>query len=131
VISLSGSVTPGLGEGAYFMGLPWVRDAVRRLLGFTPYPGTLNVRLDSELVGLWDQIENRGSVVLVPPSPETCGARLFPAVVAPDVEAAVIVPDVTRYGKNLLELIAATHIRSRLGLRDDDPVTLHFPAGSS
>jgi CTP-dependent riboflavin kinase len=42
--------------------------------------------------------------------------------VAPDVDAAVIVPDVTRYGEDLLELIAAVHLRSLLGLRDGDRV---------
>ena len=118
-------MTSGLGQGAYFMSLPWVRDAVSRLIGFTPYPGTLNVRLDADAVTVWRRIAEGRAVVLVPPPPEICGARLFPLMVAPDVEAAVIVPDVTRYGDDLLELVAAIHLRSLLGLRDHDRVTLH------
>jgi len=35
-------------------------------------------------------------------------------VVVPDIAAAVIVPDVTRYGEDLLELIAAAHLRGHL-----------------
>jgi riboflavin kinase, archaea type len=124
MISLRGAVTAGLGQGAHFMSVPWVRDAVRRLLGFTPYPGTLNVRLDPDMTSEWERMQDGRAIVLAPPSGETCGALLVSVVVAPDVEAAVIVPDVTRHGKNLLELIAPVHIRSRLGLRDDDPVTL-------
>jgi riboflavin kinase, archaea type len=126
VTSLDGVVTSGLGQGAYFMGLPWVRDAVHRLIGFTPYPGTLNVRLDAEMVAVWLRIRDGHAIVLAPPPAEPCGARLFPVVVAPDVEAAVIVPDVTRYGEDLLELIAAVHVRSRLALRDHDSVTLRL-----
>lgn len=44
-MTLPGVVTTGLGHGARFMAIPWVRDAVRNLLGFDPYPGTFNVRL--------------------------------------------------------------------------------------
>src|SRR5262245_39744759 len=124
MIALRGVVTAGLGQGAHFMSLPWVRDAVSRLVGFTPYPGTLNVRLDPGLADTWQRIQDDRAIVMAPPPSQTCGARLVPVVVVPAVEAAVIVPDVTRYGRDLLELIAPTHIRSRLGLRDDDPVIL-------
>ena len=128
VIRLDGVVTAGHGQGAFFMGLPWVTEGVRGVLGFVPYPGTLNVRVDSDTVSIWRQIRDGQALVLAPPPPETCGARLFPAIVDPDVEAAVIVPDVTRYGDDLLELIAAVHLRSRLGLRDHDRVTLRLRA---
>ena len=124
--SMDGVVTSGLGQAAHFMSLPWMPDTVRRLIGFTPYPGTLNVRLDPDMVSVWCRVQQGGAIVLAPPPPDTCGARLFLVVVAPDVEAAVIVPDVTRYGEDLLELIAAVHIRSRLGLRDGDRVTLRI-----
>ena len=122
--SLTGVVISGLGQGAHFMSLGWVRDGVRGLVGFTPFPGTLNVRLDAGTVGIWRRIKDGGAVALAPPPPETCGARLFPVLLAPDVEAAVIVPDVTRYDEGLLELIAAVDLRSCLGLRDGDRVTL-------
>ena len=124
--SLTGAVTSGLGQGASFMSLPWVKDAVRRLIGFTPYPGTLNVRLDADAVGVWRRSQAGRAIVLAPPPAETCGARLFPALVGADVEAAVIVPDITRYADDLLELIAPIHLRSRLGLRDHDRVTLQL-----
>ena len=129
MIALTGVVTSGLGQGAYFMSLPWVREAVRELIGFTPYPGTLNIRLDADAVDIWRRIQEGHAVLLAPPPGETCGARLFPALVSTDVEAAVIVPDITRYGDDLLELIAAIHLRSLLGLRDHDRVTLQRRSG--
>ena len=128
VTSLTGVVASGLGQGAHFMSLAWVQDGVRGLVGFTPYPGTLNVRLDADMVGVWRRIKEGGAVVLAPTPPEPCGARLFPLVVSPDVEAAVIVPDVTGYDEGLIELIAAVHLRSRLGLSDHDRVTLRVPS---
>jgi riboflavin kinase len=126
VTSLAGVVTSGLGQGAYFMSLAWVQDGVRRLIGFTPYPGTLNVQLDADMIGIWQRTRDSHSIVLAPPPSEPCGARVVPVLLAPDIEAAVIVPDVTRYGEDLLELIAAVHVRSRLGLHDHDSVTLRL-----
>ena len=120
-------MTSGLGQGAHFMALPWVRDAVHHLLGFAPYPGTLNVTLqDPEMIAIWRQIQDGPALRLEPPPPEPCGARLFRTIVAPDVEAAVIVPDLTRHSESLLELIAPIHVRTRLGLRDDDRVMLQI-----
>ena len=127
--ALHGVVVAGLGQGASFMGLPWVREAIRRAIGFEPYPGTLNVRLvDPIMVVAWRGIREGPALRLAPPSPDGCGAQLFPAVLAPDVAAAVIVPDVTRHADDVLELVTAVHARTRLGLRDDDPVTLRMPA---
>jgi CTP-dependent riboflavin kinase len=99
VVSLRGVVASGLGQGAQFMAMPWVRDGIRRLIGFDAYSGTLNVRLvDPDAPVVWRRIREGPALRLVPPQPETCGARLFRAVVAPDVSAAIVVPDVTRYG---------------------------------
>jgi len=57
VVSLRGVVASGLGQGAQFMAIPWVRDGIRRLIGFDAYPGTLNVRLvDPDALVAWRRI---------------------------------------------------------------------------
>ena len=125
MIALEGVVVSGLGQGAQFMAIPWVRDAVRRLVGFDPYPGTLNVKLvDPGIVAAWRTIQDGPALRLAPPPPESCGARLFRVTVATDDDAAIIVPDVTRHSEAMLELIAPVHVRNHLGLSDDDHVTL-------
>ena len=125
MIVLSGIIASGAGQGAYFMRLAWVSGAVRGALGFDPYPGTLNVRLpDAENLKSWRDVSKRRALVLTPPAPETCGGRLVPVTLARDIAAAVIVPDVTRYGDDVLEVIAPVHLRSRLGLEDGDVLEL-------
>jgi riboflavin kinase len=127
-ISVHGIVVSGLGEGAYFMGLSWVRVAVTHTLGFEPYPGTLNIRLaDTGDRIAWRGVRDRPAWRLAPPPPDTCGGWLIPVVVVPDVRAAVVVPDVTRHADDVLEVIADVHVRSRLGLQDGDFVTLWLP----
>ena len=42
---LNGTVQSGLGEGAYYMSLRPYTDQFLEILGFSPFPGTLNVQL--------------------------------------------------------------------------------------
>jgi CTP-dependent riboflavin kinase len=127
VVSLRGVVASGLGQGAQFMAMPWVRDGIRRLIGFDAYPARSTSASWTRTRSSCGAGSGRARR-LVPPQPETCGARLFRAVVAPDVSAAIVVPDVTRYGDDTLELVAAVHARNYFGLHDRDLVTLRVPA---
>ena|SRR2546425_4590502 len=125
MVRLQGTVASGTGQGAHFMRLEWVRAAVRAAVGFDPYPGTLNLRLgEADTLRRWREARASAAVLLAPPPTEPCGGRLVPVLVAPDVTAAVVVPDITRYGDDVLELVAPVHLRSRLGLRDGDVLTI-------
>jgi riboflavin kinase len=127
IVTLRGAVEAGAGQGATFMSLDWVRDGIARIVGFEPYPGTLNVRLvDGEMLERWRRIRRQPGLALSPPAPDQCGARLFPVVVSGDVPAAVIVPDLTRYGAHVLEIVAPVHLRTRLWLRNHDLLTLTY-----
>ena len=120
-----GTVLSGVGEGAYFLGVGWVQDQIRRIAGFDPYPGTLNVRLlDTDRLVRWREIRKSAGVALTPPASETCGGRLLPALVEGRIQAAVVIPDVTRYEDAILEVIAPVRLRAVLGLRDGDRVRL-------
>lgn len=125
MLVLHGIIQSGVGEGARFMSLDWVREAVRDAVGFDPFPGTLNVRLaDGEALRRWREIRKAAGLRLQQPPTAPCGGALFPVVVASDVQAAVVVPDITRYGDDVLEVIAPVHLKGRLGLSDGDVVTL-------
>jgi riboflavin kinase, archaea type len=122
---LEGTVVSGANEGAHFLGLGWVRDAIRRIAGFDPYLGTLNVHiLDADALLRWREIRKAAGVSLTPPDPQSCGGRLLPALVEGQIRAAVVIPDVTRYGDDVLEVIAPVRLRTHLGLRDGDRVKL-------
>jgi riboflavin kinase, archaea type len=128
-VTLQGVVTSGLGRGAAFVGIGWVRDGLHRLTGFEPYPGTLNLRLIGEdVIAGWRDSRARATLVLIPPAPETCGARVVPVTLASVLDAAVVVPDVTDHADDLVEIVAAVHVRRRLGLVDGDVVAFTLRA---
>ena len=126
--SFEGTVVSGTGEGAYFVGLGWVRREIQRVVGFDPYPGTLNLRLlGTDALSRWNGIRREAGASLTPPEPGACGGRLIPALAGGLIPAAVVVPDVTRYGEELLEIVAPVHLRTRLDLKDGDRLQLQMP----
>ena len=48
-LAFVGKVFQGLGEGAYYIGLEGYRTQFAKALSFDPYPGTLNVKLESAI----------------------------------------------------------------------------------
>ena len=38
-----------MGEGAYYMGLKRIYKTIQIKIGYIPFPGTLNVRLDKKI----------------------------------------------------------------------------------
>ncbi len=121
-IELSGAVISGGGDGKKFMELPWVKQQVTEKLGFTPYLGTLNVKLTGKNVKKRKLIEKA-------PSAEICPAEgyykglLFKAFIG-IVECAIVLPEVPRYPKTLLEIIAPVNLRKTLQLEDGFEVTV-------
>ena len=44
-LSITGTITSGMGEGAYYMSMKGYTKQFKVKLGYIPYPGTLNVQL--------------------------------------------------------------------------------------
>lgn len=127
VYNVTGEVISGMGEGRYYMELPGYKKQFIGRLGFTPYPGTLNLRLKKEedvrgrqILRDLEGIEIKGF---------TSGERTFGPVKCfmakiDGVEGAVIIPMRTHHGFNTLEVIAPENIRDKIGLSDGDTVTV-------
>src|SRR3990172_8998141 len=48
-LKFEGRVASGIGQGAQFLALDWVQSQLQQLLGFTPFPGTLNLRVEQNV----------------------------------------------------------------------------------
>ena len=132
---ITGVVCSGLGEGAAFMSLDWVRRVLSERLGFTPYPATLNLLLESdEEIRSWKEIQSEAKGVEIPPPDEAfCHARCWRVQVASSrmngekrVEGAILLPQVPNYPSDKIEVVAPVHIKDSLGVHDGDKLTLEF-----
>lgn len=122
VLDLNGVVFSGLGEAGYYVSLKGYREQFVSKLGYEPYPGTLNLRLESPI----DREIRRtldsgvGSIHIdgFKDGKRTFGgAECFKASVG-KVSAAVILIERTIYDDGVLELIARVNLRRALNLKD-------------
>jgi CTP-dependent riboflavin kinase len=121
-----------LGQASSFMALDWVQAALKKSLGFAPFPATLNVRPKREEdARIWETVQkNLPGIPLPPAASGFCAARLYRVeVVGPgntQATGAVLVPSVDDYPKDKIEIVAAVQLKKALGLKDGDPLTLEF-----
>jgi len=113
---LEGEVFSGKGEGAEFIKLPWVRKQIKEKLGFTPYLGTLNIRLTERSVILKNLLKNAQGIEITPAEGFHRGV-CFKAYLM-GLECAVVIPEVQDYPENTLEVVAPTKLREHLKLKD-------------
>jgi riboflavin kinase len=121
-IKLTGTIFSGGGEGKKFLELPWVKRQIKQQLGFTPYPGTLNVTLSEESAKHRKLLEKTTSMKICP-ADGYCDGLLFKAFID-TLQCAVVVPEVEGYPKALLEIIAPLNLRKTLQLKDGGEVTV-------
>jgi len=129
-----GKVFPGLGEGAYYIGLEGYKSQFTKALGFEPYLGTLNLKLDTvaqteqkkqlrEFNGIRIEGFQRDGRTYG-------GARCYRATAGKSgISAAVLVIDRTHYDDSVMEIISPHYLRGALGLKDGDhlEVTVAIP----
>ncbi len=123
----TGTVFSGMGEGRYYMSLEGYRRQFAEKLGFEPYPGTLNVRLDSPAQSMQlRELAARDGILIKGFSDgvRTYGdVRCYRALIE-DVAGAVVLAERTHYDYTVLEVIAPVNLREALGLRDGDRVSV-------
>lgn len=124
-IQIRGRVQSGLGEGRYYLSRPGYEQQFEEHLGWTPYPGTLNLELGGaeankirflrknpvfQIEGFRAEGRTFGGV--------TC----HPATIG-DIACAAILPHRSHY-TTVLEVIAPVCLRDALPVRDDEAIDL-------
>lgn len=123
-IELHGQVIAGLGEGQYYIAQHGYMSQFSEKLGFQPFPGTLNVKLDEFNVSMRRQMDCTKTVQIQGFSDggRTFGGGKCYLIRINGVKSAVIVPERTHYPTNLLEIIAPVNLRETLHLKNGDEV---------
>jgi riboflavin kinase len=124
-MKISGVIQSGVGKGAFFTQVDWVVKQCQGLLGYKPFPGTLNVHVCEADVKKIETFLMSTDGELLPDDPKFCAAKVKKISVN-GVPAAVVLPseDVRVHENRVLEIIAAQKLKEALGLDDGDEVTL-------
>lgn len=120
VLSITGVVETGIGDGAYYLSFPEYVDQIEAHFGFRPFPGTLNMVPDRASRDLARDLAGRRGVLIEGFRKE---GRTFGAVMAfgarfQDHEGAVIFPLRAPPDRDVVEVIAPLSLRKTYGLED-------------
>ncbi|MEM3695905.1 MAG: DUF120 domain-containing protein [Candidatus Bathyarchaeia archaeon] len=121
-IQFEGKIFSGSGEAAKFVSLPWVKRQITEKLGFTPYNGTLNLRLNKNGLALKRQIMSKVKAIKILPPEGFCQGKLFKAVFMDKMECVVVIPEVNGYPEEVIEIVAPISLREKFQLKDGDKV---------
>ncbi len=119
---LSGKVITGLGEGQYYISLEGYRTQFQEKLGFDPYPGTLNIKLDQQSIELRKRINANIKISGFTDRNRTFGSGSCFNVMISDMRCAVITPERTHYPEDIIEVIAPVNLREYLNIKDGSAV---------
>lgn len=125
-LTVTGRVFSGMGKGKYYVGHPEYQRRFRDTLGYTPYPGTLNLKLeDISLIRKLREIRSADGIKM---EGFTLGGESFSALTCfegelRDQRVTLLFIDVTYYNETVAELISPAYLRGKLGLRDGDLVS--------
>ena len=121
-----GKIFRGLGQASYFIGLQGYRRQCAKLLGFVPYPGTLNLRIHSPLEIYqsktlklnYEGIQLEGFTFN---KREYAPLKCFKGVVDDLYPVAIVYTDRTHYNDSVIEIISPERLRDKLEVKDENP----------
>lgn len=123
-----GVVFSGRGEGSFYVSI--YARSFEEVLGFRPFPGTLNIRLQADIERFNECLERAGGVVVVPPKIE--GAKLGEVLVFKarlirgfdSWDVFIVRPKITHYRSDVVEIVSKEYLRGELKIKDGDVVEI-------
>ena len=133
-VELEGTLVSGMGEGAYYMGLKGYTKQFQSKIGYVPFPGTLNVRLDQKIhQESIKQFETLNGVKIKSFSDgkRTYGwVKCFSAKLNNSINCELIMLERTHHDDSIIELISKSCLRKSGKLKDGSKVLIHIPIDS-
>lgn len=124
-LTFTGTVFSGIGKGKYYVGHPEYQKRFGVALGYRPYPGTLNVKLEDRFVEQLRELRSMGGIRV---EGFTRGKEGFSALtcfngVLSGERVTLLFIDITHYNESVVELISPAYLRGKFNLKDGDRVT--------
>jgi len=127
-LNIDGTIVSGIGEGKYYVSRPFYKKQFEDGLGFSPYPGTLNIKLTDETdILLRKFLDRYPSFILKSGTDEGRSfgnVRCYKAVIDGKVEGAVIIPLRTHHPPNVVEIISPKNLKNFLKKKDGELVRI-------
>lgn len=112
-MEIRGRVVSGLGEGQQYIAK--YLEYFETTLGFTCHPGTLNMKVEK-----LPSFTGFKKFRIEPKEQEFGAVDCYLVKINGEYDGAIVIPEKTKYGKDVLEVVAPVNLREELGLKDGD-----------
>ena len=133
-VDLEGTLISGMGEGAYYMGLKGYSKQFKSKIGYVPFPGTFNVRLDQKIhQESIKQFETLDGIKIKSFSDgkRTYGwVKCFSAKLNNTINCQLIVLERTHHDDSVIELISKVCLRKNSKFKDGSKVSIKIEINS-
>ena len=125
-MNVIGTITSGMGEGAYYMSMKGYTKQFKSKLGYVPYPGTLNVQLNekkhSEAISQLSNYEGT-KINSFSDGKRTFGwVKCFKSKINNKIDCELILLERTHHDTTIVEFISKNNIRKLLKIGDKSNV---------
>lgn len=124
-MKIEGTVTTGLGKGAFFLSKDFYKNALNKRCGFIPFPGTLNIIIPEDYLDEINDIKENCKNIIKPEG-DFGAVKYITAILNNEIKGAIVFPAKTVHEENYLEFIAPMKLRDELDLEDGNKVTLEI-----
>lgn len=126
-IELRGTLVSGMGEGAYYMSLKGYTRQFDVKIGYVPFPGTLNVKLDKkEHVEALRQLNSFDGIKIdgFSDGKRTYGwVKCYHCVLNDKIDCELILLERTHHDNSVVELISDADIRKKASLKTGSKIS--------
>ena len=133
-VDLEGTLISGMGEGAYYMGLKGYSKQFKSKIGYVPFPGTFNVRLDQKIhQESIKQFETLDGIKIKSFSDgkRTYGwVKCFSAKLNNTINCQLIILERTHHDDSVIELISKVCLRKNSKFKDGSKVSIKIEINS-
>ncbi len=133
-VDLEGTLISGMGEGAYYMGLKGYSKQFKSKIGYVPFPGTFNVRLDQKIhQEAIKQFEILDGVKInsFSDGKRTYGwVKCFSAKLNNTINCQLIILERTHHDDSVIELISKVCLRKNNKFKDGSKVSIKIEINS-
>ena len=127
-LSITGTITSGMGEGAYYMSMKGYTKQFKSKLGYVPYPGTLNVQLkEKKFSEAISQLSDYQGIKIdsFSDGKRTFGwVKCFKSKINNKIDCELILLERTHHDTTIVEFIAKNSIRKSLKLGNQSNVKI-------
>lgn len=127
-IELKGSLVSGMGEGAYYMSLKGYTSQFKEKIGYVPFPGTLNIKLDQkEFIEAIKHLDVQDGIKIngFSDGKRTYGwVKCFAAEINGSIKCHLIRLERTHHDPSVIELISKANIRKEKKISDGSNIKI-------